>query len=380
MEIHGANPDTERLRKQVSALAKFGGQALRTQELDELLQEATRLVSDAMNVDLVKVLELLPDGDKLYLRAGVNWKPGVVGHAVIYAGAGSSAGHALRTEQPVITEDIDKETRFLIPDLLMEHGVKSTVNVVIRGQDGPFGVFEVDSRRCRQFDQDDIDFLQNYANLLASAVDRLKTQRDLKDSADKQELLLRELQHRVRNLVATIRAIARKTIFHSKDIDEFAVAFNSRLAALVRTHELLNRTGIATNLGSLIAEEVTAQGGVVGETLILDGPEIMVPTQKAEALSLAFHELTTNAVKHGALSVNGRIEASWQVNNPDREPWVRIRWREDGVTIEGPSTRRGFGSEILEKSVPYLLGGTFDRIYHSDGIECVIRFPFGTNG
>jgi GAF domain-containing protein len=80
--------------------------------------------------------------------------------------------------------------------------VKSTVNVVIRGEGGPFGVLEVDSRRYRHFDQDDIDFLQNYANLLASAVDRLRIQRDLKSSAEKQEFLLHELQHRVRNMVA----------------------------------------------------------------------------------------------------------------------------------------------------------------------------------
>jgi hypothetical protein len=83
----------------VSALAQFGGQALRTQELDALLQEATRLVSDAMNIDLVKVLELLPDRNQMLLRAGIGWRSGVVGHALISAGEGSSAGHAIRTEQ-----------------------------------------------------------------------------------------------------------------------------------------------------------------------------------------------------------------------------------------------------------------------------------------
>jgi two-component sensor histidine kinase len=332
----------ERLRKQVSALAQFGGQALRTQELDALLQEATRLVSDAMNIDLVKVLELLPDRDQMLLRAGINWRPGVVGHALISAGEGSSAGHAVRTEQPVITEDITTEARFQIPDLLIEHGVKSTVNVVIRGEGGPFGVLEVDSRRYRHFDQDDIDFLQNYANLLASAVDRLRTQRDLKSSAEKQEFLLHELQHRVRNMVATIRVIARRTISNSDKLDEFAVAFDSRLAALARTHELLNRTGIATNLRDLITEEVTAQGGSVGKSLMLHGPDIMLPAKQAEALSLAFHELGTNALKHGALSVNGHIEASWQVTDTDGEPWVRVDWRECGVRIEGVSFKAGF--------------------------------------
>jgi two-component sensor histidine kinase len=179
-------------------------------------------------------------------------------------------------------------------------------------------------------------------------------------------------------MVVTIRAIARRTISSSDKVDEFAVAFDSRLAALARTHELLNRTGIATNLRDLIIEEVTAQGGSVGKNLILHGPDIVLPAKQAEALSLAFHELATNAVKHGALSVNGHIETSWQINDTEREPWVRVGWREFGVTIGGASIRRGFGSEILEKAIPYLLGGAFDRTYHSDGIDCVIRFPLAT--
>jgi hypothetical protein len=75
-------------------------------------------------------------------------------------------GYALHTNQPVITEDTEREVRFEIPKLLIEHSVRSTVNVVIRGEEGPFGVLEVDSRQLREFEQDDIDFLQNYANLL----------------------------------------------------------------------------------------------------------------------------------------------------------------------------------------------------------------------
>ena len=132
-----------KLRKQVATLACFGGRALRSSNIGELLQEATLLVSDAIEVDLVKVLELLPDGENLLVRAGVNWSPGVVGHATISADGGSAAGHALCTDEPVIS-DLTTESRFNIPTLLVDHGVKSTVNVVIRGDRGPFGVLEVE--------------------------------------------------------------------------------------------------------------------------------------------------------------------------------------------------------------------------------------------
>lgn len=81
--------EADRLRKQVAALARFGGGALRSRALDDLLQQATQLVSDGIDVDLVKVLELLPDGDNMLVRAGVNWRPGVVGHAAIPARGGS---------------------------------------------------------------------------------------------------------------------------------------------------------------------------------------------------------------------------------------------------------------------------------------------------
>src|SRR5581483_6878705 len=108
------NEAVEKLRKQVSTLATFGGRALRSSDVGELLQKATELVSEAIEVDLVKVLEILPDGQNLLVRAGVNWKPGVVGHATIPADEGSTAGHALRTDTPVIS-DVSTESRFKIP-------------------------------------------------------------------------------------------------------------------------------------------------------------------------------------------------------------------------------------------------------------------------
>src|SRR6476659_3498589 len=125
--------EAHKLRRQVSTLSEFGKRALRSDDIDGLLQEATRLVSDAIDVELVKVLELLPGGENLLVRAGVNWNPGVGGHAEIPAHEGSPAGYALHTNQPVITEDTERDVRFEIPKLLIEHSVKSTVNVVSRG-------------------------------------------------------------------------------------------------------------------------------------------------------------------------------------------------------------------------------------------------------
>jgi two-component sensor histidine kinase len=367
--------DADKLRKQVATLATFGGHALRSSEIGELLQEATQLVSDAVEVDLVKVLQLLPDGQNLLLRAGVNWHPGVVGQATIPANGGSAAGHALRTNAPVIS-DVATENRFQTPRLLLEHGVKSTVNVVIRGERAPFGVLEVDSREHRSFGRDDTDFLQNYANLLASAIDRIDKQRDLANSVKKQEVLLHELQHRVNNMLMTIRAVARLTRAKSASLDEFANALDDRLTALARNHTLLSEPGRTTvGVREILQQELSAQGAVEGQNLRYQGPEIFLSSKQAQMLAMAFHELATNAVKHGALSVeSGRVDVTCTVESGGRSDQVRLQWRESGVMIERDPVKRGYGSDVLEKSVPELLGGTFHRTFHPDGIECVIQF------
>src|SRR5690242_6319574 len=381
METKVPASEAHKLRRQVSTLSEFGKRALRSDDIDGLLNEATRLVSDAIDVELVKVLELVPGGENLLVRAGVNWNPGVVGHATIPAHEGSPAGYALHTNQPVITEDTEKEGRFAIPELLIEHSVRSTVNVVIRGEDGPFGVLEVDSRQLRKFEQDDIDFLQNYANLLASAIDRVRIQRELAERAHTQELLGHELQHRINNMLATIQAIARRTRAKSQNLDEFAKAFVDRLAAIARTHALLSRTRTRTiDIREVLSEELSVHGAVEGETLKQRGPDISIPAKQAEVLSMAIHELATNAVKYGALSMeNGRIDISWDAHDRDNENEFQLRWREWAGPIAHHPARRGFGSELLEKSIPHMLNGRFERTFGPDGIECTVSFLLDRN-
>jgi two-component sensor histidine kinase len=376
MKSPGTSDEADKLRKQVSTLARFGKCALQVDEIGPLLQEATGLVSDAIEIELVKVLELLRDGETLLVRAGVNWDPGVVGHATIPALVGSSAGYALRTGEAVITENVATETRFEIPPLLIQHGVKSTVNVIIRGKHEPFGVLEVDSRRLRTFGHDDIDFLQNYANLLASAIDHANERAELAERAEREGVLRHELQHRINNMLTTVRAVARRTRASSQSLDDFVKSFDDRLAAIARTHALLSgtETSGAVPLRRLLAQELEAHGAVEGENLTQRGPRVLIEAKQAQALSMAFHELATNAVKHGAFSVeNGHVTVSWQI---DGDHQLSIRWRETGVAIEGEPARRGFGSDILEKSIPHALDGRFERTLHRDGIECLIAFPF----
>lgn len=179
------NGEAALLRQQRDVLAKFGELALRSDDLDEILTEACRLVGEALGTDLAKVMELQEDGITLLVRAGVGWKPGVVGEVTVRAEKDSSEGHALQTSTAVTSDDIDEEERFKYADFLTDNGVRALVNVPIgwRGQPA-YGILQVDSHAPRHFGERDTSFLSGYANLLAGAVDRLRTAKELRNTQE----------------------------------------------------------------------------------------------------------------------------------------------------------------------------------------------------
>ena len=175
--------DHRKLLQQQTILATFGEFALRSDDLDVILTEACRLVGTALGTDLAKVMQLQEDGETLLVRAGVGWKPGVVGVVTLSATDDTSEGAALKTGEPMISPDIETETRFTYPAFLTDNGVKAVANVlIIGGKDRPpFGILQIDSREPRQFTDDDVVFLRSYANLLAAAVDRLRVMDEVRD-------------------------------------------------------------------------------------------------------------------------------------------------------------------------------------------------------
>ena len=168
--------------RQQAAVAELGQRALAGTDLSTLLSEAVALVARTLEVEFCKVLELLPDGDALLLRAGTGWIQGCVGSARVGAETDSQAGYTLLSGEPVIVEDLRSETRFTGPALLRDHGVVSGMSVIIHGQDSPYGVLGAHTTRRRTFTQDDIHFLQAAANVLAAAITRTRAEEALKIS------------------------------------------------------------------------------------------------------------------------------------------------------------------------------------------------------
>jgi PAS domain S-box-containing protein len=170
-----------RLAQLQSAVAEWGLRALRAESTVDLLDDSVGVVVKHIQVDLCNVLELLPGGEELLLRAGAGWKDGVVGHATVTA-QGTQPGFVIRSERPVIVADAATETRFQLLPRLLGEPVASAMSVVIATPEGPYGALGAHSRRARTFTPDEVDFLQAVANVLGSAIQRKRSEERLRRS------------------------------------------------------------------------------------------------------------------------------------------------------------------------------------------------------
>ncbi|MDP9379167.1 MAG: PAS domain S-box protein [Chloroflexota bacterium] len=167
-----ADEALEARARQQAAVAELGRRALASRDLSALMDEAVVIVARTLRIEYCKVLELLPEGDALLLRAGVGWKEGYVGRATVGRGSDSQAGYTLATGGPVVVDDLRAELRFAGPPLLHEHGVVSGISVPIPGHERPFGVLGAHTTSRRSFTADDVYFLQAIANVIATALER----------------------------------------------------------------------------------------------------------------------------------------------------------------------------------------------------------------
>jgi len=185
----------ENLRARVNqqaVVAALGQKALAGADLSPLIEEAVALVAQGLEVEYCKVLELLPEGNALLLRAGVGWHSGLVGSATVSVGSDSEAGYTLLSSEPVIVSDLRTETRFSGPPLLHSHGVVSGLSTIIHGKNHPFGVLGAHTTKQRKFTQDDIHFLQAVVNVLATAIERKRAEEALRESEQQLQAILDE--------------------------------------------------------------------------------------------------------------------------------------------------------------------------------------------
>lgn len=188
------------------------------------------------------------------------------------------------------------------------------------------------------------------------------------------QLLIGELQHRVKNILAMVQAIARQTFGSSEE--SAAQAFSARLLALSKAHDLVTRETWEGAYLSAVVNEVVAP--YPAERFEIEGPPLVLSPRSVLAISLALHELTTNAAKYGALSVpSGRVSIRW-ANRLDEVQCCELRWEETGGPAVKPPTRRGFGTRLIETALSAELHGHVEIVYRPEGVVCEVRAPMGS--
>jgi PAS domain S-box-containing protein len=618
--------DYGQVMKRQQVLADFGELALHSDDLDEVLTEACRLVAEALGTDRAKILEIREDEQCLFVRAGVGWAPDVVGRVRLPMGEHSSETFAINASKPIITQDISKEERFDVPEFLKKAGVVALVNVPIRIPGGKaYGLLQVDAVEPRDFGLEDVEFLRTYAIILGPVIDRLRKVSALRTSeerfrlvvgqaldyaifvsdpedritdwlpgaeavygwsaeealgqpssivftpedraagasereaetarregraanvrwhlrkdgtrvfiegsvtalyrengevscfvkigqdvtarreseealrksearfsqfaasssdgiwirdaatlameyaspavrtiygcdpeailgdverwvalivpedrdiarkhleqaqageavthefrivrcsdgerrwirdttfplvdehggverlggiaedvteaklaAKRQEVLVNELQHRARNLLGVVTAVADRTVKQGGSVE----AFEERLQALSQAQGLLSKSGNDTvAVGALIRAELAAHADGASDRISMAGPEVLLTSRQVQNFALAVHELTTNAVKHGALRDGaGQLSVTWDVVLDRRERRrLALNWIESGVAVRRDAThRRGYGTELIQEALAYALRAEVAYELGDNGVRCRIEMP-----
>ncbi|RWD90559.1 CheR family methyltransferase [Mesorhizobium sp.] len=195
-----------------------------------------------------------------------------------------------------------------------------------------------------------------------------------KNAERNQERLLHELQHRVKNILATVTALTSRMVRSSESLDDFASAFQARLQAMARTHELLaSYQWGGADLEGLVRATLSSYGGKTGQNVVVRGDPFQLNASAAATLGLVFFELASNATKYGAFtSDKGRVDISWRVEKPGT---LSIAWKEIGGPKVKEPTKRSFGTTFIQQSLEYELGGKVNLSFKRNGLECLLQIP-----
>jgi two-component sensor histidine kinase len=375
------SPDLERRIWQQEILAELGVIALKGASFNQLLEDTVRLTAKGMEAEFCKILEHIPAEKYFLVRAGLGWEPGIVGTATIGDDLASPAGFAVRTGLPVISNHLESEERFRTPELLIKHGIRRAMNVILQGEGRPFGVLEVDSRSESEFSRQDIAFLQGAANLVGMAIERERHERELKAALEQQRVLLREITHRVKNSLAIVAGMLK---LQASEVNDPALTSHleeaaSRVLAVAKAHERIHRRNDADrlDLGTYLSDvcqdlndatplchiEVAAESG------------IDVTTDRAVLIALMTNELITNAVKYAYQdNQSGTIWVRVARSAPDT---IGVSVRDEGQGLPKDFDLRsapGLGMRILG-ALSQQLNATIEMRHLTPGTELIVTAP-----
>jgi two-component sensor histidine kinase len=344
-----------RLRiRQQELLAGLGVLALQRTSFTEMLDHTARITAEGLGAEFCKIMEYVPAEKRLLVRAGVGWGEGVIGKATVGADLNSPAGYALQTGQPVISNHLENEERFRTPELLVEHGIRRAMNVILQGDGLPFGVLEVDSQCEGEFGEHDITFLQGAANILGMAIEQQQHQRKLQAALDRHQILLKEVNHRVKNSLQVVSSMLylQANAVGDPALSERLMEASTRISTVGKAYNRLAYNADYENI-DLVAylREVLddLEPAVAPCTIQLDAPkEIQFAADRAILVALIINEIVLNAGRHAYPNCpDGRIRL--QIVQPVDET-VSISISDDGVGLPAdfnPARSKRLGTRIV---------------------------------
>ncbi len=366
-DIANLENELRRRARQQEALAQLGERALVEPDLERLLNDAVSTVALTLAVDFVKILELLPGGGELMLRAGFGWHGDLVGTILTGSEPNSYARFTLDSGVPVVIEEFIGENRFEVPSYVNDHACASGMNVTIAGRDGrAYGILGVCTVAKRRFSAQESAFLAAAGNLLAGAIQRRQLEQ-------RHELMIRDMRHRSGNLFSQLLALFSQTARTSKSIADLASKYQARVLAMANAHRLITEGGWQS---IPIVDLLNVVLGPYIDRAALEGPNIDLEPDPVFNLSAALHELAANAIKHGSLSRSkGQLELRWTVDRTQRGMTLMLDW----VEKNGPPARRprksGFGSRLIDLVIERQLNGEVTRTFSKKGLAVKLVVP-----
>src|SRR5580765_5493390 len=369
-----------RIRQQ-ELLAELGVLALQGASFTEMLNHTARVTAEGLGAEYCKVMEYIPNENRLLVRAGVGWGEGVVGHATVGADLASPAGYALRTGKPVISNHLENEQRFRTPELLIEHGIRRAMNVILQGDGSPFGVLEVDSRSEGEFSEHDIAFLQGAANILGMAIEQQQYQRKLQVALERHQILLKEVNHRVKNSLQVVSSMLylQASTVGDPALSERLTEASTRISAVGRAYNRLayNADNENIDLVAYLREVMNDLETAVAPCKVqLEVPEeIQFAADRAILVALIINELVLNAGKHAyPNSAGGSIWVRVVQKDGDL---VQISVRDEGVGLPAgfdPLASKRLGSRLIN-ALAKQLGAELTRPFSAIGANFTLLIP-----
>lgn len=370
----------QRIRQQ-ELLAELGVLALQRTGFIDILNHAARITAEGLGAEYCKVMEYIPAENRLLVCAGVGWEEGIVGSASVGADLASPAGYALRTGKPVISNHLENEQRFRTPELLVEHGIRRAMNVILQGDGAPFGVLEVDSTSEGEFGEHDIAFLQGAANILGMAIEQQQYQRKLQAALDRHQVLLKEINHRVKNSLQVVSAMLQLQANSAGDpiLSERLNEASSRVNAVGRAYERLAYNADYENIDLVeyLREIVSDLEPTVAPCQIqFDAVgEIQIAADRAILVGLIINELVSNAGKYAYPDSTGGL--IWvRLSQSDRNS-VLVSVRDEGTGLPlgfDPSTSKRLGTRLVN-ALSKQLGAELTRPMSPIGTNFVLHVP-----